>query len=477
MKTKSSISLILALSCVLFVALVTIPAPAQTFTNLVIFSLDGVTGSQPYQMNLIQATDGNLYGTTLNGGSNDKPGASMYGTIFKMTPSGTLTSLYSFCAQAGCPDGNNVYAGLVQGTDGNFYGTTQAGGAYGLGTVFRITPQGTFKTLYSFCAKLCSANDGGAPTAALLRTFNGPIYGATIGGTIFKLASNGKLMIVYRFPSNAGPAGALAEGSNGNIYGTTFSGGTKNMGTIFKMTLSGKVTTLYSFGTQKGCSDGQSPVAGLIQTTNGFFYGTTSSGGSSCGGFGTVFRFTNQGKLTTLHTFNQNDGANPTASLVQASDGNFYGTTSTGNGSLAAGAVFQITPKGAFTNLVTFNNNEGASPHGGLVQSTNGNLYGSTTGNAAYNGGTLFELNMGLAPFVTAIPIEGKIGFPVTIQGTNLSNASSVTFNGKAANFTLVSASEITTTVPNGATTGTVEVKTSNGTLATTRPFIVLFTH
>src|ERR1039457_6695860 len=263
-----------------------IALPAQSLTTL--FSFDGTDGATPYA-GLVQATNGDLYGTTERGGS----GINNAGTVFRITPGGTLTTLYSFCPQTPCRDGSSPDAGLVQATNGDFYGTTFIGG-YGQGTVFKITPSGTLTTLHNFCLQGGNCTDGKNPSAGLVQAANGNLYGTMPIG------------------------GANANGLNG--------------GTVFRITPGGTLTTLYSFCSQTNCTDGQDPYAGLVQSADGDFYGTTYSGGAN--GHGTVFKITPSGTLTTLYSFcsqgvypNCTDGYYPRAGLVQAANGDFYGTT------------------------------------------------------------------------------------------------------------------------------------------------------
>jgi uncharacterized repeat protein (TIGR03803 family) len=237
----------------------------QAFTSLHSFSFsDG-----EYPNGLVQATNGDLYGTT-------NFGAEYAGTVYKITPSGTLTTVYSFCSQSNCTDGDGPLAGLVQATNGDLYGTTGNGGANGGGTVFKITPSGTLTTLYSFCyyGNLCP--DGSYPVAGLIQATNGDLYGTTYwggangkyNGTVFKITPSGTLTTLYRFCSQGGctdgsePAAGLVQAANGNLYGTTEEGGANNAGTVFKITPSGTLTTLYSFCSQSGCTDGESPKCG-----------------------------------------------------------------------------------------------------------------------------------------------------------------------------------------------------------------------
>jgi uncharacterized repeat protein (TIGR03803 family) len=468
-----------------------IALPAQTFTRLYSFNVSH-SGTGPVA-GLVQATNGDLYGTTVNGGAN------IYGTVFKITPSGTLTTLYSFCSQSGCTDGDSPEAGLVQATNGDLYGTTSVGGAnlntfpnIGAGTVFKITPGGTLTTLYSFCAQ-SGCTDGEIPYAGLVQATNGDFYGTTSGGgangnygTIFKITPSGALTTLYSFCSQSGctdgygPAG-LVQATDGSFYGTTRSGGANgNYGTVFRINPDGSLTTLYSFCSQSGCTDGSNPVAGLVRAMNGDLYGTTSTGGANgavYGGYGTVFKITPSGTLTTLYSFCSQsgcpDGSNPVAALVQATNGDFGGTTPSNGG----GTIFKMTASGTLTTLYTFCSQnkctDGGNPQAALVQDTNGDFYGTTFSGGNSDAGTVFRIAVGLRPFVKTQPASGDAGATVNILGTDLTDATSVSFNGTAAVFTVVSSSEITTTVPVGATSGSVQVVTPSGTLSSNVAFRV----
>src|ERR1700685_1750999 len=322
-----------------------IASPAQTFKTLLSFS--GTDGANP-AYSLLQGSDGNVYGTTEYGGA---AGAV---AVFKITPKGKLTTLYSFCSRSNCADGAVPLAALIQATNGNFYGTTFEGGADGAGTIFEITPKGKLTTFYNFCSK-SGCTDGASPYGAgLVQATNGNFYGTTYGGgahgygTVFEITAAGKLTTLHSFAGypddGESPVASLVQ-ANGNFYGTTFNGGTNNGGTVFEITPKGKLTTLYSFCSQKNCTAGSYPGAALVQASNGNFYGTTASGGVN-GNYGTIFETTSKGKLTTLHSFCSEkgcpDGAAAFGGLVRATNGIFYGATFTG-GTDAFGTVFSLS--------------------------------------------------------------------------------------------------------------------------------------
>ena len=352
-----------------FCAAMTVRSSAQ-FKPIANFA--GSNGSYPQYVSLVQGTDGNLYGTTETGG------LSRFGTVFRVSVSGTITSIYSFCAQGDtCPDGAYPYAGLLLGTDGAFYGTTWGNElcSTACGTVFKVTRNGVLTTLHTF-----ALTDGANPAGALTQGTDGDLYGTTeYGGsgdctnlyvpgcgTIFKISSKLGFTTLHSFTGADGwnPLGGVIQGTDGNFYGTTAAGGSYGGGTIFRITPEGKLTTLYSFCAQANCTDGQTPTAALLQASDGNFYGTTESGGIYACYYGeltgTAFKMTPAGTLTTIYNFC--DGRFPTAPLIAATDGNLYGTTSVGGaGSYCygvftpgCGTVFKLAPTGVLTILHYF---------------------------------------------------------------------------------------------------------------------------
>ena len=365
-----------------------------------LLSFSNTNGYDP-EAAVVQGADGLLYGTTASGGTNGQ------GTAFKITTNGVFTALISFDGA----NGAQPQAGLVQATDGNFYGTTVANGAPnimgGYGTVFKLGTNGTLSTLYIFGD---NNPNGATPVAGLVAGADGNFYGTTVyGGTnhgsfgsVFKLATNGThtLLVSFNGTNGAYPQAALVVGADGNFYGTTAYGGTNATslggdGTVFKITTNGVLTTLASFSGTNGAN----PLAGLAQTPDGIFYGTTQNGGTNdvaTGGDGAIFKFTTNGILTRLASFNVTKGANPVAGLTLGPDGNFYGMTPYGGTNDVAtggdGIVFRVATNGTLTRLLSFNGANGANPLAGLTLGTNGSFYGTTSTGGDDGYGTLFKI-------------------------------------------------------------------------------------
>ena len=310
---------------------------------------------------LIQATNGNLYGTTAwGGGSKNCYPTNGCGTVYEITPEGAFTTVYSFNEAAGPSQ-------VLQATDGNFYGTTNYGGLStncnsGCGTVFQLTPDGVLTTVYSF-----GGSDGSQPDG-IIQASDRNFYGFTLGGgasgygTIFKVTAGGTLTTLYSFSGTDGiEPTSLIQAKRGSFYGLTVAGGAYNGGTVFEITPAGMLTTVYSFCAQKRCSDGNEPLA-VMQASDGNLYGTTYWGGSAKQA-GTIFEIDGT-TLTTIHKFTPTGGSylggqGPAAGLVQAADGNFYGTTVSGgtnnNCGNSCGTIFTFGPATATLSRTSFN--------------------------------------------------------------------------------------------------------------------------
>ncbi len=384
-------------------------------TESVLWSFGGTGDGAEPAAGLIMDSAGNLYGTASVGGVTISGG-----TVFKITPSGAESVLLAFDGTSAIGTnpalGVHPAGGLIMDSSGNLYGTTNSGGAHGAGTVFKISPSGTATVLHSFGA--LNSGDGQYPMAGLIMDSAGNLYGTTNGGgttgygTVFKITPSGTESVLWSFDGTTSsadgysPMAPLIMDSAGNLYGTTYSGGTSDGGTVFKITPSGTESILWSFsfnGTGAGTGDGYDPVAGLTMDSAGNLYGTTLQGGAF--NQGTVFKITPSGTESVLWSFGgPGDGSEPSAGLIMDSAGNLYGTTKYGgaysNSPNGGGTVFEITPSGTESVLWSFGgtNTDGGEPLGGLIMDSSGSLYGTTLLGGAYsaNGtqsGTVFKLN------------------------------------------------------------------------------------
>jgi uncharacterized repeat protein (TIGR03803 family) len=394
---------------------------AQTYA--VLHSFSGPDGADPRSA-LILRTDGNFYGTTTNGGSGSCPAPGVVlpgcGTVFKMDLSGNLTTLHSFIG--GPNEGSYPIAGLVESHDGNFYGTTYGGGVGNCasggfapcGTVFKMDSVGNLTTLHRF-----TLTDGGTPSGGLLQTADGNFFGMTqVGGangygTIFRIDPSGTLVTLHSFSGTDGgqPFGALIEASDGNLYG-------RNQWTVFRVDLSGNLTTLHTLESSTG----------LTQGFDGNLYGTTGLGGTGSGrffsGYGTVFKMDLPGNFTILYSFSGtgSDGGHPYAGLIQASNGNFYGTTfgRAEDPVVGYGTIFEIDYLGNLTTLHSFTGPDGASPVGPLIQAPDGSFYGMTSMGGTTGDGVVFRLTANLAcPLNTETLCLNQGRFIVNAQWTD----------------------------------------------------------
>jgi uncharacterized repeat protein (TIGR03803 family) len=466
---SSNFFLTLALACAAITFSLTMHAQAQTVSFLNRTSANSV----------MQATDGNFYGTGGDGG------AYGFGQVFRMTPAGKVGTIYSFCSQANCADGKYPDSAPVLGSDGNLYGAVGYGGnSSGSGTIYKMTLSGEITTLYTFCPN-AGCIDGRAPRNLILAS-DGNFYGTTEAGgkfgvgTIFRISSGGQFKVLHIFCSltncvdGENPHFAPIQGSDGNFYGATYAGGALGGGTLYQLTPGGSYQVIYNFcsyGQSGGCPTGSNPET-IVQDAAGNFFGMTAFGGDTHND-GTIFELTSDNQYSVLHQFDVVDGTVPNMGLTPAKDGNFYGMTQ-GGGIKGFGNIFEISASGEFSSLYEFSPSRGYDPFAGpLFQGTDGNLYGTTIYGPTVNVGTIFKLSNGLGPLVETVPVAGKAGQSVLVLGNGLSGTSSVTFNGAAANFTVESDSYIKATVPRGATTGTVSVVTPSGTLKSNPQFVV----
>jgi|HubBroStandDraft_1064217.scaffolds.fasta_scaffold08921_3 uncharacterized repeat protein (TIGR03803 family) len=438
---------------------------AQTPTDIYNFKggTGDVAGPIPYGL-IVQGRDGNLYSAAPTGGANGNGG------IFVVTPSGTETLRYSFKSS----DGTTCQPGLNLGNDGNFYGDCYSGGSGGSGIVYKVTPTGTFTILHAFTG----GADGGAPNGPPIQATDGNFYATTTlggahgDGTVYKLTSAGTLTTLYSFTGGADgdqPSATLVQGTNGDLYGSAQFGGTGGAGTVFSITTAGKLKTLHAFdGT-----DGSRPISAMILGTDGKLHGTTYQGGAN--NEGVVFEMTTAGAITVLHSFSAaTDGESPEDAMVQATDGNFYGVAN-GNYAGAITSLYEVTSKGVFSTLYLFNGSIGSDPVG-LVQSTDGLLYGDTTSGTGtgQSNGIFYSWSIGANPFLRLALTSGKAGTLVGMFGQGFDSASVVKFGGVAAtSITLTGSTYIEATVPAEALTGKVTVTTGSTTLTSSQVFTV----
>ena len=377
----------------LLFAIVAPPGAAQAWEEHVLYNFTGGTdGQQPYA-GVVFDESGNLYGAATYAGADESCGPSGCGTLFKLTPEGTFSVLHNFNWAEGANPGGDP---IRDSATGDLYGTLYGGGAGGAGAVYKLATDGALTILHSF-----SGADGNTPEGRILRDKKGNLYGTTYGGgahskgTIFRITAKGKETVLHSFkggrhdgafPTNAG----LARDHDGNLYGLTQFGGKMDYGTAFKLARDGTFTLLHSF---VGGSDGEYPASGLIIDKSGNLYGVTQDGGGGTGctyECGTVFKIAPDGTETILHVFaGGDDGSNPLSTLLLTRSGKLFGTTNNGS----QGTVFELEPSGKESVLHTFGSTgDGFEPCSGLTQDQKGNLYGTTNLGGNSYGGVVYEL-------------------------------------------------------------------------------------
>jgi uncharacterized repeat protein (TIGR03803 family) len=445
----------LAVACVLMMfAAATLHA--QAYQDL--YDLACIGGCSPINSGqLTQGIDGNLYGTTEYGGTNND------GALFYATPGGSSAPLFYF---DGTKSGANPVGALtLASTDGNFYGTTSSGGKFGFGTLFRFNAS-TLKlsVLHHF------TSGEGNPLVAPIEAKDKRLYGTTLSGTVYRvtLPTGPFTVLPNKVPQE--PAGPLFQASDGLLYGATVLGGTSNLGTIFRMTTTGKIQILHNF---TGL-DGSSPESPLVQGKDGNLYGTTQYGGTGPGDSGTVFKLMLPSlAFSTLFSFDplnldatNVDGAFPFAGLLQGPDGNFYGSATNG-GANTAGTLFKITTGGVFSKLFDLGSADanGASPYTTLMEHTNGVFYGLTSGGGTAASGEFYSLTLPTVNIHISLCCNWWVILdqPVSILGQGLNGAIGVNFGSVAAQFQPGSDTFLTAFVPSGAIDGPVSVTLATG--------------
>ena len=443
---------LLPLSIVLLAA--STAASAQTYTVIHHFGSKPGDPLRPgaWPGTIAQGRGGSMYTTGWGGGD-----------AFRTWPGGDVQNLHQFGARSA------LTSGLTLAVDGQYYGTTGQGGTPRQGTIFKMSQKGQVTTLHQFQG----GTDGAFPVAAPVQGAKGDFFG-TAGGasyaSVYRITKDGNFTLLHGSTGNDGvsPQGPLVQGTDYLFYGTMCQGGAEGDGTVFRVDSTGEYKVLVSFnGTNGNC-----PLSGLIQATDGNFYGLTFNGGPS--DIGVFFRMNPNGDITVLHYFTGgSDGSYPSGELVQASDGNLYGTTS-GGGRYRQGVLFRATLTGNLVPLHNFIQSSGVLAYPGLFQHTNGKLYGYTGGGGKFGKGVFYSMDAGLPPFVSYLPTYGRPGALVQILGQGFTADSKVSFKGTPATSpVVVYPTYIRVIVPAGATTGPITVTTSSGTLTSNTVFVV----
>jgi len=475
MYVKQSVIGFLSLLCSLYLS--TASAQTAAIHELFGFPCNAVTGVCPDGSgptgSLVQASDGNFYGTAIFGGAHN---ANDGGTVFRISPSGQFALLHIFVADksGNFSNGNGPVGSLVEGKDGFLYGTTTAGGAHNAGVIFKISKSGKFNLLHRFCSEAECA-DGSNPSALVLGN-DGNLYGGTLGGgafnngSIFRIKPAGPFTILHALndKSDGGPPSqALVQASDGNFYGVGSFSPDGGLGNLFRVTPRGEFTDLHDMGDPPDADAN----ARLIQASNGLLYGTTF--------YGEVFQISLSGSFQIVvpgpfHTI--------LGGVTQASDGNLWGTFSGSGVSQNTDVLFADAIGGSNLLKVSFDCAiNGGNPQG-VIQGGDGKLYGlaaacgvDSQGHAAR--GTVFTVEAELAApppvFATFTPTSGKVNSQVTIRGDHFVGTTEVAFNGVEAAFKVLNAKFIRVTVPAGASTGPITVINAGGTTMSKQTFTV----
>jgi uncharacterized repeat protein (TIGR03803 family) len=471
-KNKSSgisAMLIATLAAVVMFFGAAVQGHAQTPTTVYGFQDVPTDACQP-ENNIVQGRDGNMYGIGLYCGTNST------GAVYKISPSGAESVIYSFPSNWGF-----CFSGLTVGSDGNFYGTCFSTPA-GNGSIFKLTPAGVFTDLHDFTG----AYGDTEPIYAPIQAADGNYYGLTgynpySCGNVYKLTAAGAYTNLHTFSgSDCGPASSLIQASDGNFYGTLYNCSNGILGCVYKISTAGILTEVYDFS----ASSGYNPCTGVIQGKDGKLYGATNEGAAN--NFGSIYKVTTAGVFTDLHDFVQTtdascvDNAGRTnVDLLQVTDGSFYGVNGS-YGPAGEGSIWKLTSANVFTAFLLPTNPpvDGGAPLATLIQNTNGLAYGTTLvgGQGPATEGTFFSVATGDAPFVRLEPtqITGLVGAHIGMFGQGFTNASVVKFGGVASTVvTHAGTTYLTAVVPVGAATGPVTVTTGSTTLTSSQTFKV----
>lgn len=446
-------------------------AQAQTVTQLYKFgSASGDPINPTYLAIITQGRDGNMYSMSPKGGANQN------GAAFKFSPNGTESVIHSFLADGS--EGTDCVSGFTLGRDGNFYGACSSYPSH-YGTLYKLSPTGTYSLLHAFAG---GTNDGAFPFSPPIQAADGNFYGVTYlgggpsSGTFYQLTAGGILKTLYDFGApgkSFDPYGPLVQGPDGYLYGEALNGGAHNGGSIIKISTKGIETDLFPLTM---VDDGFESLGGVILGSDGNYYGCTDTGGLY--NWGTAFKVTSKGVFTVLRHFGATgslDGVNCKVGLVQATDGNFYGVQPL-DLTHKKGAIFKIDKSGAYSVLGYFDGTVGATPTSALFQHTNGLLYGLTNsgGIGTPGQGVIYSFNIGAKPFARLELTSGVAGNSIGIFGQGFLTATGVTFGGVSASFATAGDNYMTVTVPTEGKSGSVVVNMPSGNLTSSKLFKLL---
>lgn len=447
-------SVLFVIACLLFCSVASVAlCSAQTVTT--VYNFKTASGSFPLSVRPVQGRDGKLYGTTGGGGTKSD------GTVFRIATGGGGGPIYNFTGSTG---GRSPVGGPLLGTNGVFYGTTQLGGTSGSdGVLFSITTAGVYTVMQNF------PRGSGMSQGSPIQASDGNLYGAN-SNSVYKYTQSGTFTTIYKLEGSQTyyEEGPVVQTVDGSLYIAVYNGGASGCGSILQLSTAGVLENTYSFD----CLTASNPTGPVLQAADGNLYGVTYNGGTH--GRGVLYEIPQGGTLTVLYNFGSSstDGEYPSGTLTQGTDGNLYGVTTHG-GTAGVGSLYQYTLSGTYTQLYSFPGKSGF-PTTGPLQHTNGKFYGTTNAGGTAGEGRLYSLDMGLGPFVALVSSSAKVGGTVEVLGQGFTGTTSVTLNGLAASFSVVSDTYLTATVPSGVTTGPVVVTMPSGDLTSNTNLVII---
>jgi uncharacterized repeat protein (TIGR03803 family) len=424
-----------------------------------------------FPLSLIEGIDGNFYGVAAGGGN----GMNAQGTVFKITPGGQISVIYSFAEK---PDGSLPFGAspetVIQGTDGFLYGTTLVDGAFGFGTIFKLTTSGAITDLHDFCGTQSCAD--GAYPSFLTQALDGDFYGSTgpsgaPADILYRMTPTGTFKVLHTFDTkghaDGGGTFGFTQAPDGNFYGATVAGSQNTpFNSVFQFIPgSGAYKILHGFDWPNIAQ------SGLVLASNGELFGLQTNS--------ILYEISTKGAYSEIGALSSTQYAD--GHILQASDGNLWGDF-VGGDCGDQGMVFAATTAGSVLQNLTFNcNTDGEQPER-MFQAADGKFYGVTSGSGvatinSITNGTIWSIDAGLPPptpnVVNFLPTKGAVGTKVLLQGAHFVGTTAITFDGVSATFSLLAPNYMSVTVPSGAKTGKIAVTNAGGTTTSTKPFKV----